>query len=37
MRDYALSLDGSGEGTVRWASPFVPTVPGTDTYTDRLW
>ena len=22
---------------VQWASPFVGTVPGTDTYTDQLW
>ena len=20
-----------------WASPFIGTVPGTDTYTDQLW
>jgi hypothetical protein len=37
VRDYALSLEAGGAGTVRWASPFVPTVPGTDTYTDQLW
>jgi hypothetical protein len=29
------SLDNPAE--VLLASPFVPTVPGTDTYTDRLW
>jgi hypothetical protein len=34
---YAESLAGSGEGTVRWSSPFIPTIPGTDTYTDQLW
>ncbi len=22
---------------VQWASPFIGTVPGTDTYTDQLW
>ena len=27
----------SGLGRVLWASPFVGTVPGTDTYTDQLW
>jgi len=27
----------AGIGTVIWASPFVGTVPGTDTYTDQLW
>ena len=27
----------SGLGRVLWASPFIGTVPGTDTYTDQLW
>jgi hypothetical protein len=27
----------SGLGQVVWASPFIGTVPGTDTYTDQLW
>ena len=27
----------SGLGRVLWASPFIGTVPGTDTYTDLLW
>jgi hypothetical protein len=27
----------SGLGTAQWQSPFIPTVPGTDTYTDQLW
>ena len=35
--DYADSVAESGAGVVRWASPFIPTVPGTDRYTDRLW
>ncbi|HEX5945917.1 MAG TPA: hypothetical protein VFY82_06545 [Acidimicrobiales bacterium] len=35
--DYADAIAGAGAGTVRWASPFVPTVPGTDRYTDQLW
>lgn len=30
-------LEGSGLGTVVAALPFVPTVPGTDIYTDQLW
>jgi hypothetical protein len=30
-----LRVDGIGE--VLWISPFVPTIPGTDTYTDLLW
>ena len=20
-----------------WAGPFIPTIPGTDTYADQLW
>jgi hypothetical protein len=35
--DYADAVAESGTGRVRWASPFVPTVPGTDRYTDQLW
>ena len=27
--------DGIGE--MLWTAPFIPTVPGTDTYTDELW
>ena len=27
----------AGAGTVSWAGPFLPTVPGTDRYTDQLW
>jgi hypothetical protein len=27
----------AGMGTVSWAGPFIPTVPGTDRYTDQLW
>ena len=23
--------------TVAFVSPFIPTIPGTDTYTDQLW
>jgi hypothetical protein len=30
-------LAASGLGTVVFASPFIATVPGTDTYTDQLW
>ena len=26
-----------GVGSVAYAAPFRPTVPGTDTYTDQLW
>lgn len=27
----------AGLGSILFQSPFLPTVPGTDTYTDRLW
>jgi hypothetical protein len=27
----------SGLGTIAFGSPFLGTVPGTDTYTDQLW
>jgi hypothetical protein len=37
VRAYAAAVAESGTGTVRWASPFIPTVPGTDRYTDELW
>ena len=30
-------LAASGTGRVLFASPFLATVPGTDTYTDELW
>jgi hypothetical protein len=35
--EYADALESTGDGVVRWASPFIPTVPGTDRYTDQLW
>ena len=35
--DYADAVAESGAGRVLWASPFIPTVPGTDRYTDQLW
>jgi hypothetical protein len=31
------AVSAAGLGQVTWASPFVGTVPGTDTYTDQLW
>jgi len=37
VREYAQSLHDTGDATVRWASPFIPTIPGTDRYTDQLW
>jgi hypothetical protein len=35
--DLGKELDGSGLGRIVFASPFLPTVPGTDRYTDELW
>lgn len=32
----ARMADG-GIGEVLWSAPFIPTIPGTDTYTDQLW
>jgi hypothetical protein len=37
VRDYADRVEESGLATVRLAAGFVPTVPGTDAYTDQLW
>jgi len=37
FRGYADALTASGMGAVRFAAPFVPTIVGTDTYTDQLW
>ena len=34
---YADLVDASGLATVVLAAPFIPTIPGTDTYTDQLW
>ncbi|CAN5593108.1 hypothetical protein BH20ACT2_BH20ACT2_03000 [soil metagenome] len=34
---FGDAVVASGLGTVSWAAPFVPTIPGTDTYTDQLW
>jgi hypothetical protein len=31
------ALARAGVGRISWASPFLATVPGTDTYADRLW
>ncbi len=33
----AEAYAAGGKAEVLWASPFRPTVVGTDTYTDRLW
>ena len=34
---YADEVAERGLGTVTFAAPFIPTVVGTDTYTDQLW
>jgi hypothetical protein len=33
----ADAIAAGGQGHVSWAAPFIPTIPGTDTYTDQLW
>ena len=37
MADHGAALEKSGVASLLFCSPFVPTVVGTDTYTDRLW
>ena len=37
MESTAKAFDASGLGSIVFASPFKPTVVGTDTYTDQLW
>jgi hypothetical protein len=37
ITEYAALVDASGPATVRLVAPFIPTIPGTDTYTDQLW
>jgi len=34
---YAETVNASGLGSVVLAAAFVPTIVGTDTYTDQLW
>jgi len=33
---HSAQVEDSGHGRLVWASPFLPTVPGTDRYTDEL-
>jgi hypothetical protein len=35
--EHRRRLEESGLGTAVAALPFIPTIPGTDTYTDKLW
>lgn len=37
VRTLVEHLEGTGRATASWAAPFLPTVPGTDRYTDQLW
>ena len=37
QRTAADALVADGVGEMLWTAPFVPTIPGTDTYTDQLW
>jgi hypothetical protein len=37
QRAAAEVLAAEGIGQMLWTAPFVPTIPGTDTYTDQLW
>ena len=34
---HADEVAAVGGTRVLWSGPFIPTVPGTDTYTDQLW
>jgi hypothetical protein len=36
-RAAAERMQADGVGEVLWSAPFIPTIPGTDTYTDQLW
>jgi hypothetical protein len=37
IAEHRRQLEEKGLGTVIAALPFIPTIPGTDTYTDKLW
>jgi hypothetical protein len=37
QRAAAQRLEADGVGQLLWTAPFIPTVPGTDRYTDALW
>jgi hypothetical protein len=37
FRAWAEQIDGSGIMRTVWCGPWIPTVLGTDTYTDQLW
>jgi len=37
LHGLADRIHVGGHGHVSYAAPFIPTLPGTDTYTDQLW
>lgn len=37
VRSYTEAFESAGLASTRLVAPFVPTVPGTDLYTDQLW
>lgn len=37
VSSYCSAIEAAGIGQVRLVAPFIPTIPGTDTYTDQLW
>ena len=37
LHEHAAEVEASGLGRITWAAPFIPTIVGTDTYTDELW
>ncbi|GMU78940.1 MAG: hypothetical protein AMXMBFR46_17330 [Acidimicrobiia bacterium] len=37
FRAWAATIDDSGILRTIWCGPWIPTVLGTDTYTDQLW
>jgi hypothetical protein len=37
FRTWAKEIDGSGLGRVVLCEPWIPTIIGTDAYTDQLW
>ncbi len=37
VSSHRAALESSGKGRVIASLPFIPTIPGTDTYTDQLW
>ena len=34
---HGKELESTGLATLLWAGPFIPTIPGTDTYANQLW